>query len=71
MDLKAKSTVGVVGYSSHVNGKLVFRVNGSYEYNDIIQRYWDREKAYIHEDCPVLEHEDLIGFLCPSPEKGE
>ncbi|GAA3332531.1 hypothetical protein GCM10020331_093030 [Ectobacillus funiculus] len=42
---RKKIKIGVVGFfSSHVNGKLVFfRVNGNYEKNDIIQRFWDKK----------------------------
>ncbi|EJR29140.1 hypothetical protein [Bacillus mycoides] len=52
--------VGIVGFSSRINGKLVFRVNGNYEHNDIIQRYWDKENADLYEEGGLLSDLDLI-----------
>jgi hypothetical protein len=54
-----KNKIGVVGFSSHVNGKLVFRVNGSYEKNDIIQRFWDKNVSLspeenLHESIDIV-----------------
>ncbi|MGQ4672499.1 hypothetical protein ACUIJ5_32225 (plasmid) [Bacillus toyonensis] len=51
MDLMNRNKIGIVGFSSQINGKLVFRVNGSFEHNDIIQRYWDKKHADLNEDC--------------------
>lgn len=50
MALDVKNKIGVVGFSSHVNGKLVFRVDGNYEKNDIIQRFWDENVSLSPEE---------------------
>ncbi|MFB9759124.1 recombinase family protein [Ectobacillus funiculus] len=59
MALDVKNKIGVVGFSSHVNGKLVFRVNGNYEKNDIIQRFWDKNVSLspeenLHESIDII-----------------
>ena len=59
MALDVKNKIGVVGFSSHVNGKLVFRVNGNYEKNDIIQRFWDKNVSLnpeenFHESIDII-----------------
>ncbi|MED1406191.1 hypothetical protein P4U07_26040 [Bacillus mycoides] len=44
--MKGNEKIGIVGFSSYINEKLAFRVNGNFEHSDIIQRYWDKEIAY-------------------------
>ncbi|MDZ3956222.1 hypothetical protein U0X36_25770 [Bacillus thuringiensis] len=67
--MQSQVKIGVVGVSSYFNEKLVFRVNGSFEHNDIIQRYWDKEHAHMHEDCIVAKDASLIVDTVPSNNK--
>ncbi|MEC5241112.1 hypothetical protein P9C03_27845 [Bacillus mycoides] len=66
MDLMNRNKIGVVGFSTFVNGNLVFKVNGSFEHNDIIQKYWDKKCAHLHEDCIVSEDASLIVDTVPA-----
>ncbi|MGX5633510.1 hypothetical protein [Bacillus thuringiensis] len=66
MNLMNRNKIGVVGFSTFVNGNLFFKVNGSFEHNDIIQRYWDKKCAHLHEDCIVSEDASLIVDTVPA-----
>ncbi|MDZ5480064.1 hypothetical protein [Bacillus thuringiensis] len=66
MNLMNRNKISVVGFSTFVNGNLFFKVNGSFEHNDIIQRYWDKKCAHLHEDCIVSEDASLIVDTVPA-----
>lgn len=39
LNMKENEKIGMVCFSSYINGKLAFRIIGNLEHNDIIQRY--------------------------------
>ncbi|WP_179863646.1 hypothetical protein [Bacillus pseudomycoides] len=57
---KINNKIGVIGFSSYVNEKFIFKVNGTFDHNNIIQRYWDKEIAHMYDEFLFVEGSDLI-----------